>query len=300
MVGHGVSGDRKAGTVARLARRSTIADIAGNLLVVAGVWLAYHTARTISYGTAAEAFANAERVITWQAYLGVDIEAALQAATPVGILRGANVYYLVHFPITIAALVVAFVRARRTIYPQLRNALVFTTFPAVAIHALFPLAPPRMHTEFVDTADSFGPDPYSLPGADAANQFAAMPSLHVAWAVVVAVGLWRLNHVRGIRHAAVAHAMLTPIVVVLTANHFIVDIAAGAAIAAASLAIALRLSRISPNRSVQNGPDRGMSGDQSPTSPPPSPPSGLLLPATSERANGAESNDSKPFAQTSA
>lgn len=230
-------------TTARTVRRPSLSDLAVNLAGIAVVWFTYHTARTITEGAAVDAFANARMVIEWQAKLGIGIEAALQAATPVRLLRVANIYYLVHFPVTVAALGAAFLRARHAIYPQLRDALVLTTIPAVAIHAVFPLAPPRMHGLFVDTAGTYGPNPYALPGADAANQFAAMPSLHVAWALVVAVGLWRLDHGPVLRPIAVAHAMLTPIVVMVTAHHFVIDIAAGAAIAAVALAISHGVSR---------------------------------------------------------
>ncbi len=245
----------------RELRRPDVVDLTLNVVGVVVLWIAYQTVRTFTESAAVDAFANARQVIEWQASLGIGFEAALQAATPVRLLRMANVYYLVHFPITVAALVVTYLWARPATYRQLRNALGLTTIPAVVIHAVFPLAPPRMLTRFIDTAGAYGPDPYALPGADAANQFAAMPSLHVAWAIVVALGLWRLDNIAGIKPIAVAHALLTPLVVVVTAHHFVIDIAAGAAIAAAALVISSGFSRApkqphATGRSVVAGQER--------------------------------------------
>ena len=59
---------------------------------------------------------------------------------------------------------------------------------ALIIHLLFPLAPPRMMDGFVDTMAKFGPSIYpDNPLEGAANQIAAMPSLHFAWAMIVAI-----------------------------------------------------------------------------------------------------------------
>ena len=233
---------RAAAVAARRLRRPTAGDLALNLAGIAVVWVAYQAARTLTEGAAGDAFANAQQVIEWQASLGIGFEGALQAATPIRLLQLANVYYLVHFPVTVTALVVTYLWAKPAIFRRLRDSLVFTTLPAVVIHAAFPLAPPRMLARFVDTAGAYGPDPYMLPGADAANQFAAMPSLHVAWAIVVAIGLWQLDGIAGVRLLAVAHVLLTPLVVVVTAHHFVVDIAAGAVVAAGALAMSHRFS----------------------------------------------------------
>ena len=61
--------------------------------------------------------------------------------------------------------------------------LVVVTLGALAIHVVFPLAPPRMMPGFVDTMVLYGPNPYNSQAVQSfANQYAAMPSLHVGWA----------------------------------------------------------------------------------------------------------------------
>jgi hypothetical protein len=101
---------------------------------------------------------------------------------------------------------------------------VVVTFLGLVGHALYPLAPPRMLDGFVDTARVFGPSSYGDGGAygGLANQFAAMPSLHFAWAVIVAWGVWRFSASHW-RFLGVAHPILTLAAIVLTANHYWID-----------------------------------------------------------------------------
>ena len=104
----------------------------------------------------------------------------------------ANTYYaVVHFPATVGFLVWMFLR-RPAHYFWVRRALILLTAAALVVHVVFPLAPPRMRPDlgFVDTGALFGPNVYGPPeGGSIANQFAAMPSLHIGWAVLVALGL---------------------------------------------------------------------------------------------------------------
>ena len=66
-----------------------------------------------------------------------------------------------------------------------------TTSAGLVIHVIYPLKPPRMMAGFVDTAAVIGPDPYELGISGGANQLAAMPSLHVGWALLIALGtIW--------------------------------------------------------------------------------------------------------------
>ena len=68
--------------------------------------------------------------------------------------------------------------------------MAFVTFVALVIHLVFPLAPPRMMTGFVDTMREFGPNIYPKNALDgAANQIAAMPSLHFGWAMIAAIAV---------------------------------------------------------------------------------------------------------------
>ncbi|MEO1063149.1 MAG: phosphatase PAP2 family protein [Actinomycetota bacterium] len=207
-------------------------DLARNVAGLGALWVLYSLVRSIAGDDFDVAMANAERVLAVQDVAGFAWEAGLQEllyARPLFLI--ANVYYLVHFPVTVGVLGYAFWRHRFGIFPRFRGALVLTTLTAMGIHVLFPLAPPRMLDGFLDTGAVYGPNPYSIPGSEGANQIAAMPSLHVSWALLVALAMRHFGP-RLLARVGVLHAAMTCFVVIVTANHFVVDVAAGAAIAA--------------------------------------------------------------------
>ena len=188
------------------------------------LWL-YRYVRFIARDQTEAAFANAESVMQFERFLGLDFEAAFQRLLlPYeDFMVGMNRYYITfHFAGTVAFLVWAFVRSHPD-YTKLRRVLVAVSAGALVIHVLYPLAPPRMMPGFVDTMALWGPNPYrSEAVSNFANQYAAMPSLHVGWSLIVAYGVVRVARSRW-RWIAVAHPVLTFLAVTLTANHYWVD-----------------------------------------------------------------------------
>jgi hypothetical protein len=174
-------------------------------------------------------------------------EAALQSSLlgHVWLIRVANSFYAyVHFPATAAALIWLYLK-RPGIYLWFRRSLASLTALALVIHALFPLAPPRMLAAagLVDTGHLFGPSVYGSPTTDTlSNQYAAMPSLHVGWALAVAFALIAATRSRW-RLLWLAHPILTLLVVVVTGNHYWVDAAAAVGLLALVLAVVTSLSR---------------------------------------------------------
>ena len=138
----------------------------------------------------------------------------------------------------IAFLVWGYVRRPRAEYRWARTLLIAMTGIALVIHVAFPLAPPRMFAGFgfVDTMAVYGPSAYGAAGASVANQFAAMPSLHIGWAALIAYVVVRTGP-RPLATLAVAHALVTTAVVILTANHWWLD----GLVAVAILALAATL-----------------------------------------------------------
>jgi hypothetical protein len=188
------------------------------------LWL-YKYVRFLAKHQTADAFQNADRVLHLERLVGLDFEAPLQQLLlPYrGIIAAFNRYYVtVHFLGTVAFLVWAFVRSLPD-YRKIRTVLVAVTLGALSIHVLFPLAPPRMMPGFVDTMVLYGPNPYNSEAVQSfANQFAAMPSLHVGWALIVAYGVVVISRSR-FRWAIVAHPVLTILAVTVTANHYWLD-----------------------------------------------------------------------------
>src|SRR5690606_17350386 len=154
----------------------------------------------------------------------------------------ANSYYAtMHFPATLAFLVWMFIR-RPDYYLWIRRALVLLTSAALVGHLAFPLAPPRMLPElgFVDTGILYDMSVYGADGANSlANQYAAMPSLHVAWAALVAVGLI-VSTKSWWRWFWIIHPAITLAVVIVTANHYWLDGIIGLILLTIALAVTIR------------------------------------------------------------
>ncbi len=200
------------------------ADLGRNVAAFAVLWAAYAVVRGITAGDLASATRNAVAILELQRSLGLPSEAAVQRALldQHWLLRSANVYYIgVHFPVTIGFLAWAWLR-HRAVFQRIRNALIATTGTGLVIHVIYPLKPPRMMAGFVDTAALLGPDPYELGISSGANQLAAMPSLHVGWALLVALGVMATGRTKA-RWLALLHPFVTLAVVVVTANHYWVD-----------------------------------------------------------------------------
>jgi hypothetical protein len=222
------------------------------LLLVASLFLAYKLGRLAVAGDVTTAYANAAHLWELQRAWGLPSEAALQQAA-LGhprLLRAANVYYAgVHFPATAALLLWTYAR-RPDLYRWARTSLAWLTAAAFVVHVLFPLAPPRLlaMTGMVDTGHALGPAVYGNPASDVlANQYAAMPSLHVGWAAVVALVLIRATRGRW-RWLWLLHPFTTVAVVVVTANHYWLDAAVALLLLAAiqlPLAVAARPLRTS-------------------------------------------------------
>ncbi|TYC12470.1 inositol phosphorylceramide synthase [Actinomadura syzygii] len=156
----------------------------------------------------------------------------------------ANVYYVsVHFPGTALLLIWVYARHRSS-YRRVRNELVVLTAAGLVVHMLFPLAPPRLAgVGAVDTMLTVGPSAYPAAADGIANQYAAMPSLHIGWAILVAVTVLRVSRSRW-RWAVALHAPVTVFVVVVTANHYWTDGLVAAVLLAGAMALVALLERV--------------------------------------------------------
>ena len=214
-----------------------------NLATFGLLWLGYSTVRRITADSTKIAAENAVNLVKFQDWMGFPNEATLQGwfIDSEVLIKIANTFYFVmHFPSMIVFLVWVMVRKIEWM-PQVRASLCLATFSGLIIHLLFPLMPPRLMVSygFIDTAKVFGPDPYSLGIAKAANEFAAMPSLHVGWALLIALAAIRILKTPA-RWLMLLHPILTTIVVVVTANHFWLDIIVGAILALAGWQLATK------------------------------------------------------------
>ncbi|MGW2014710.1 phosphatase PAP2 family protein [Streptomyces sp. NPDC001927] len=214
------------------------------LLLVTALFLVYKFGRLFANGHELRAFHNADRIWDVERAFHLPGEGAIQALLLHGdgdaLVRAANTYYAaVHFPATVVFLAWLYWR-RPAHYLWSRRVLALLTAAALALHLLMPLAPPRMlaATGLVDTARVYGPSVYgATPETDSmANQFAAMPSLHFGWALMVAIGLIVAGRGR-LRWLWLLHPALTLLVIVGTANHYWFDALAAAALLGLALAV---------------------------------------------------------------
>lgn len=229
---------RRSEVVVRL--RDGILPAVFELTLLALVYVLYRVGRLVTIDAERTAYANATAVRGLERALRLSHEAFIQDLVPsVDLLQAANVYYVgVHFPATVAFLVWGFVRRPRAEYRWARNLIIIQTTCAVMLHMAFPLAPPRMFPQwgFVDSMTEYGPSAYDGASGAVANQYAAMPSLHVGWAVLIAVVVVRTANGL-VRQLAVWHAAITIVVVTVTANHWFMD----GIVACAILLVAMRL-----------------------------------------------------------
>ena len=234
-------------TVAPTAsRRAAAPGVLRELAQVLAAFLLYNLGRMWAADDLVRADTNAREVLDVQRYLHLPAEASLQAWA-LGhdwLIDLANRYYVsVHFPLTIAVLVWLY-RYRRPAYTWAKRALLLATGVALVFHVLVPVTPPRLLSPLgmVDTGHAGGMSIYQAPVLGSmSNEYAAMPSLHVGWALLLAVVLVATCRGRW-RWLWLLHPLATLFVVVSTANHYWLDGLAGSALVLGALWVT-RLSR---------------------------------------------------------
>jgi PAP2 superfamily len=225
--------------------------------VTAALLLLYRLGRMLGRHESARAFDNAHHVLGLEDWLGIDTELSVQRATlgHPGLIRLLNRYYAsVHFAASMVFLVFVYVRGPK-LWAHIRSLFITVTATALIIHLLYPLAPPRMLDGYVDTIARYGPAIYDGRSAvgKMANQFAAMPSLHFGWAVLVAYGVVRALRTRW-RWLVILHPALTLAAIVITANHYWLDAVVAGVMIVAAMALEGERSRRAAARPGNHGP----------------------------------------------
>jgi hypothetical protein len=221
----------------------------GELSLVAMAFLLYFVVRANVIDRPELALANARRVIDIENTLGLHHELDLQdAAMGSGLaVRFFNfVYFWLDFPLIAAVGLVMYFR-RRSQYTFARDAILFSGACALVAYALFPVAPPRLvpETGLLDTLQAFNNLSYQAQSTSFfVNPYAAMPSLHVGWAVLLAAGVWRAWPGNRLVHTlAIVHPLTQWASTMITGNHFWLDGAGGLVAASLGLAFAVAMQR---------------------------------------------------------
>jgi hypothetical protein len=226
---------------------------AATLLSLYGV---YEVIRGRSHTTLAAARAHADDIVALERHAHVFGERAVQHAVHalpgLPAMLGAA-YLLLHFVGTISFIIWAY-RRRRQQFPFVRNTLIGATALALVGYVVFPAAPPRLAGLGISDTVTTGAHinlSSNLVGS-LYNPFAAVPSLHFGYALVVGIGVATLARHRAVRIAGALYPLVMLFVIVGTGNHFFFDAAAGAFVASISALFAwtvtVRANRTSRER----------------------------------------------------
>lgn len=227
-VQHAEQQDRSAGF---LARRGLY-----EITLIVVLFMAYFATRGLVSGRAADAFHNAYQLMQLQNWMGISWELSFQGWIMQydSLIWFVNsIYVYTHMPALILFAIWVFIWHHDR-YPEVRNVFLGMLAVGLIMYTLIPLAPPRFFTSsgFVDTLAAYSAVNYHQESVDMLyNPYAAMPSLHVGFAVFVGIGIIAIGQKRRHWLVGIAFPVLMSIAVVGTGNHFVLDVVAGAALA---------------------------------------------------------------------
>lgn len=228
-------------------------DVVRQVLLFGAVYLGYNVVRGLVEVRASAAFQHARDLIQIERTLHVFVEPSVQAwASGSHALMDVSswLYVNAQTSVTLAALVYLYLRHNRSFY-FVRNMLVIAMLIALIGYAVFPTAPPRFLPEwgFIDSVSDLTGMHVSHASASMTalfNPYAAVPSMHVAFALMIG---WPLASLSRTRVASVLwrlYPLLIAFVIVATANHFVLDALLGALTAGVSAVGARRLAQMRP------------------------------------------------------
>ena len=213
------------GALRRAGRAPKRSDLALETAIVLALYSLWQEGGTFAVDHVAGAVSHARGVWHFERFLNLPSEVGVQGLVlshPL-LVEGLNAFYdIVHVPALIAFLLWMYFRHRDE-YPKWRTIGAILT-GACLLMQMIPVAPPRLMTDlgFVDTAMRYKESVYAPGGIGDATQLAAMPSVHVAWAVFIAVAVIAVSGSRW-KWLVLAHPAATVFAVVATANHWWLD-----------------------------------------------------------------------------
>jgi membrane-associated phospholipid phosphatase len=237
--------------------------VAGQILLFMAAFQAYKTVRrSVAQRAESVAYDHALQILRWEERLALDVELRVQQriVEHAWLFGFFNRYYMAMMWMFYACCVVLILRAPRH-YPYLRRVFLCSMLLALPWFYLYPLAPPRFMAEygypFIDSQAVYGPNYFSGKSPVAANQFAAMPSMHCGWTLIgaamlaYAVPRRHLGLILGAIYLAVMF-----LTVVVTGHHYVLDIAGGLVTAGGAFGLAWLLPQVMSLAWWRGGTDR--------------------------------------------
>ena len=228
-----------------------VLDGVRQFLIFAGAYYGYSLIRGVADGRPEQAFQNGRHVIDLERSLHVFVEPAVQAwasGSTVLIDAASWIYINAQTTVCLSALVYLYFFRNQHFY-FVRNMMVTAMALALIGYTVFPTAPPRFYPEwgfFDSVADFTGVHSDSTAVNTLFNPYAAVPSMHVAFSLMIG---WSLAQVVKWRVAKVwwsVYPFVITFVIVATANHFLTDAFLGACVAAVAAATARALALARP------------------------------------------------------
>jgi len=227
-------------------RAWTVPNLVGQIVLMGLAALAYFGVRGLTQGSLAAAVDHAGDIVAVEDALGIRWEDRLQDLVLYNdaLVTLANwVYIYGHWPVVIGALVWLFVRHHAT-YLTLRNAMFISGAIGLVVFMAFPTAPPRLvDLGLIDTVTERSSSYRALQPPGLLNKYAAMPSLHFGWNLIVGIVIFHAVRRLAVRVLAVLLPTAMGLAVVMTANHYVLDVVAGAIVSLAGLALVPPVNR---------------------------------------------------------
>jgi hypothetical protein len=254
------------GTRAWLASRHSLHV---ELAAVLGLYALYEATRGLVGGSRESAVRHADDVVSLEHSLHLFVERTVQHAAGhvPGLVDALGAAYLTaHLAVT-GGVLLWLHRRRPGTYPLVRTTLLLASALALVGYLVFPTAPPRLSgIGILDTVSGHAHVNLNRGLVSGLyNPYAAMPSMHTGYAVVIGATLFREARHLVTRLAGLAYPAFVALVIVATGNHFLLDAAAGAAVAAvAALVTALLVTASTPVPTRQRSPLTGRTSRRSP------------------------------------
>lgn len=212
-----------------MARRLSL-----EVIIIGGLYAVYTFVRNVTEASEAVAYKHAQQIMDIEDALNINIEKSVHSffLNHEWVLIASNYYYgSLHFIMTLFALFYVFFKDEKR-YSIVRNTIVSTTLIALVGFVSYPLMPPRLLPDsfgFVDSLAKF-PTFWSFNSdefATISNQFAAMPSVHIAWSTWCVFALYPYAKKMWLKIPLVLYPVATLFVIVVTSNHYLLDAVGG-------------------------------------------------------------------------